>query len=121
MCRAGAYLPSRIEAPGGPQLIHPSPALAKRRLMDVAAEDDVRLVLRDPTHQLGVTKMFLPAPARRRFVRRRMIDPNPLLLRFFCVARQLSAYGLPCLRTIPPGANGNQDAVDGKTVAIGWR
>lgn len=87
----------------------------------MAAEDDVRLVLFDPTHQLGVTEMLLPAPARRRLVWRRMIDPHPLLLRLCCVARQLSAYGFSGLRTVPPGADGNQDTVNGKTVSVGGR
>ena len=68
---------------------------------------------------MGVTEVLLPAPARGRGVRRRVVDPDPPLLRPLRVARELRADLLPGLWAVPPGADGKQRAVDLKAVLVG--
>src|SRR6185312_3734745 len=104
--RRGAELLPGIEHPGVADAVDPGAVLHERRLMHVAAEHDVWLVFSDPLRKLGVAEIAGAAPADRRLVRRRVMDPDPLLAR---LPRSLGELGRDAVardRPVPPRADG---------------
>src|SRR6476659_2342641 len=87
--------------------------------MHVAAEHDVWLVLSDPLRKLGVAEITGAAPADRRLVRRRVMDPDPLLARLPRGLGELRRDAVARDRPIPPGADGEQRVVDHERLAVG--
>src|SRR5215207_9453002 len=87
--------------------------------MDMASEHNVRCVLLNPLHQVGVTEVFLSAPARWRFVWRCVIDPDPAVLGFHCITCELHADLLSGLWAVPPGADRKQRAGGRNPVLVG--
>src|SRR5882724_7468797 len=85
----------------------------------MAREDDVWLVPPNPLRQLDIAIEFLAVPARRRTIGRRMINPDPGLLRLGTVTSQLCFDGLFGAGAIPPGTNRDKDIVQRHAVSIG--
>src|SRR5262245_22170806 len=113
MRRRRAELLPGIEYP-----VDPAAVLHERRLMHVTAEHDVWLVLSNPLRKLGVAEIAGAAPADRRFVRRRVMDPDPLLVRLPRGLGKLRRDAGARDRTIPPRANGEQRVVDHERLAV---
>ncbi len=63
------------------------PPLAERRLMDVAREHDIGLVVCDPAAEARIAPELLPIPRVRRALRRCVMHPDPRLLRRRGIAR----------------------------------
>ena len=87
--------------------------------MHVTRQNDIRPVLTYPFSQLNITKIPGTAPTDWRFVRRRVMDPDPLprpLRRGF---GKLRADAGARDRTIPPRADGEQRFGEDKGFAIG--
>jgi hypothetical protein len=76
-----ADLFSWIEHPGFAQPINPRSLGYERRIVDVTRKHQVRVVAFDSLSQEFITAKFLPGPTDRRLVQRRVMNPDPPLLR----------------------------------------
>ena len=69
-------LVAAVEQPGGPPLLEPRPPVGERRLVDVAAQDQVGSVAVDQAGQLGVTEVPATGPGQRA-LRGAVVRPEP--------------------------------------------
>src|ERR1041385_4692183 len=100
MRRGLADLPAGVEYPCRADTVRPGPVRDERRLMDMAAENNVGLVEPDPFRQFDVAPGFLAVPACGRTGGWGVIDPDPVFLVLGAVARQLGGDSLLCLGAV---------------------
>ena len=72
----------------------------------------------DPLRQFGVAEIAGPAPADRRLVRRRVMDPDPPLAAPRRRRLQLPGDVCPHDGTVPPGATGDRRVIESERLPV---
>ncbi len=112
MRRHRADLPAGVEDPRRADAIDPRAVGLERRLVHVAGEDDVGLVLVDPASEIGVAVVAPARPAGWRPQRRPVVDPHPSPRASCGIGGELRLDQCAPGGTVPPGADGDQRVVD---------
>ena len=119
MGRRRPKLVAGVENPCRSDPIGPRPVLHKRRLVNMASDDDVGAVLAYPLLKISVPKGSTARPTRRRVERRRVVDPNPAqALPTSGISFELSHQSFAHYWSVPPRANREQRIVDEEAVSV---